>query len=143
MPDFNNFIICVVCYLLWAVLVSYLFRRDNLLLAILVWWIGTIFLCITLSDVLGVILEYLITYYNEFPEPNTILEEGVLTKPMESLEKVKVNTTTKIIMEDGEECKRPNTCLCPHLLCKFGLSSFTDKLGRRRHIIWLACFKRN
>ena len=57
MLNIGTMILYISLFLIWTSLVSYLFIEDNLVLAILVYVIGVLGLCTTLSEVLGVLLD--------------------------------------------------------------------------------------
>ena len=72
---------------------------------------------------------------------NPIMEEVVLTEPIEVLKKAEVNTTPKIVFHEGEECKCANPCSSP-VFCKFGIITLRAKSGRKRHLIGIVCVKK-
>ena len=50
-------------------------------MAVLVYLIVVSGLCIVLSEGLGVLLDWLITYYYKYPQPEVIIQEVVVMNP--------------------------------------------------------------
>ena len=92
-------------------LVTYLFIQENYFMAVMLYLIGVSWLCIVLSEGLGVLLDWLITYYYKYPQPEVIIQEVVVMNPEEESGKVPSNpegettTTPDIITVVEEEIK--------------------------------------
>ena len=92
-------------------LVTYLFIQENYFMAVVLYLIGVSWLCIVLSEGLGVLLDWLIAYYYEYSQPEVIIQEVVVVNPEEELGKVptdyegETTTTPEIITEVEEEMK--------------------------------------
>ena len=69
-------------------------------------------LCIVLSEGLGVLLDWLITCYYKYPQPEVIIQEVVVMNPEQESGKVPTNsegettTTPEIITEVEQEIKK-------------------------------------
>ena len=61
-------------------------------MAVLVYLIVVSGLCIVLSEGLGVLLDWLITYYYKYPQPEVIIQEVVVMNPEEESGKIPTNS---------------------------------------------------
>lgn len=101
--------------LLWGALVSYLLVEDNVFLAILIYFIGVCALCSVLSGVLGVLVDWFITWNHGHLQAEAIIQEVVIVEPYERLEKEEIPTnpgvestnSPEIVVEAVEEPQGP------------------------------------
>ena len=109
--NLNTIILYTVLVTTGYGLVTYLFIQENYFMAVVLYLIGVSWLCIVLSEGLGVLLDWLIAYCYEYPQPEVIIQEVVVINPEEELGKVPTNyegettTTPEIITEVEEEMK--------------------------------------
>ena len=108
----NTIILYIVLITTGTILVAYLFVQESYFIAVLVYIIVVSGLCIVLSEGLGVLLDWLITCYYEYPQPEVIIQEVVVMNPEEESGKVPTNsegettTTPEITTEVEQEIKK-------------------------------------